>query len=135
LEYAVQQNPSCLHQGFDLNCDVAVCGVDNNSARVAAARYFRKCSVPVIFAAVNADADHGYVLIQEADGPCLGCLFLDIDDDRLFPCPGTPAIADVLQLMGAFVTYAIDSVLTGRARSWNYRAVYLSSGQWMRQVW
>jgi len=121
---------TALHQGIDLHCDVGVCGVDNNSARVAAARYFRKCSLPVIFTAVSADADHGYVLIQEADGPCVGCLFPDIDDDRSFSCPGTPAMADILQVMGAFVTYGIDSVLTRRKRSWNYRAAHLSSGEW-----
>ena len=116
--------------GGDLTCDVAVCGVDNNSARVTTARYFRKWNVPVIFTAVSADADHGYVLIQEADGPCVGCLFPGVDEDELFPCPGTPAIADILQLMGAFVTYAIDSVLTGRTCSWNYRAAHLYSGDW-----
>jgi len=51
-------------------------------------------------------------------------------EDESFPCPGTPAIADILQLMGALATYAIDPILTGRTRSWNYRAVHLSSGEW-----
>src|ERR1039457_3336175 len=46
--------------GRDLSCDVAVCGVDNNPARVAVSRYFRKLGVPVIFAAVSRDGDHGY---------------------------------------------------------------------------
>jgi hypothetical protein len=85
-----------------------VCGVDDNPARVTTAQYFRKLSVPVIYTAVSADADHGYVLIQEPDGPCVGCLFPGVDGDESFPCPGTPAIADILQLMGAFATYAID---------------------------
>lgn len=39
---------TALHKGIDLTCDVAVCGVDNNSARVTAAQYFRKRNVPVI---------------------------------------------------------------------------------------
>jgi molybdopterin/thiamine biosynthesis adenylyltransferase len=121
---------TAIHRAIDLTCDVAVCGVDNNSARVKTAQYFRKRSVPVIYTAVSADADHGYVLIQEPDGPCVGCLFPGVDEDESFPCPGTPAIADILQLMGAFATYAIDSILTGRKRFWNYRALHLSSGEW-----
>src|SRR6185436_3171496 len=30
-----------IYRGLDLSCDVAVCGVDNNPARVAASRHFR----------------------------------------------------------------------------------------------
>jgi molybdopterin-synthase adenylyltransferase len=119
---------TAIHEKTDLNCDLAVCGVDNNPARVEAAQYFRH-RIPIIFTAVSADADHGYVFIQEPSGPCIGCLFPDIDEEKSSPCPGIPAIADILQLMGALVTYAIDSVLVGRKRSWNYRAMYLSSGE------
>jgi hypothetical protein len=53
-----------------LACDVAICGVDNNPARVIASRRFQGLGVPVIFSAVSAEADHGYVFLQEADGPC-----------------------------------------------------------------
>ena len=81
---------AAIHQGIDLTCHVAVCGVDNNSARLAATRYFSKRGVPVIFTAVSADTDHGYILIQKADGPCVGCLFPCVDEDESFPCPGTP---------------------------------------------
>ena len=123
LEVAIQEK-------LDLRCDAVVCGVDNNPGRQTAARFFRALSIPVIFTAVSADADHGYVFVQEAGGPCIGCLFPDIASDNSYPCPGTPAIADVLQLMGAFATYAVDSVLMQRKRNWNYRAVYLSSGDW-----
>lgn len=49
--------------GIDLSCDVAVCGVDNNPARIAASRHFRQLKTPVIFTAVSADADHGYVFV------------------------------------------------------------------------
>jgi hypothetical protein len=58
---------------IDLACDVAVCGVDNNPARVAANRYFRSQQMPVIFVAVSRDADHGYVFVQEKAGPCIAC--------------------------------------------------------------
>jgi molybdopterin-synthase adenylyltransferase len=121
---------SAIVEGIGLECDVAICGVDNNPARVAAARYFRKYKIPVIFNGVSATADHGYVFTQGPTGPCIGCLFPDMVNDESYPCPGTPAISDVLQLVGAMVTYAVDSLLMSRKRDWNYRAIYLSTGQY-----
>jgi len=113
---------------IDLSCDVAICGVDNNPARVAASRFFRFAGVPVIFAAVSRDGDHGYVFVQEKHGPCIGCLFPDMTDDDRYPCPGTPAVADILQAVGAFAFYAVDTLVTNRSRVWNYRRVCLSDG-------
>jgi molybdopterin/thiamine biosynthesis adenylyltransferase len=102
--------------------------VDNNPARVAATRFFRNRGIPVIFTAVSAQADHGYVFVQRQTGACLGCLFPDILNDESYPCAGTPAIFDVLQLMGAMVTYSVDTVLMGRSCEWNYRTICLSTG-------
>ena len=102
-----------IARGIDLECDVAICGVDNNPARVTASRYFRARYVPVIFTAVSLDGDHGYVFVQEKDGPCIGCLFPDMANDDRYPCPGTPAIADILQALGALAVYAIDSLPHG----------------------
>jgi molybdopterin-synthase adenylyltransferase len=121
---------SAISDGLDVRCDVAVCGVDNNPTRVVASRFFRQRRIPVIFTAVSADADHGYIFIQRPEGPCIGCVFPDIVNDETHPCPGTPAVSDILQVMGAFVTYAIDAVLMDRKRDWNYRAVYLSTGNY-----
>jgi adenylyltransferase/sulfurtransferase len=109
-----------------LTCDVAICGVDNNPARVLASWYFRKRGIPVIFAAVSRDADHGYVFVQDKDGSCVACMFPDIVNDDRFPCPGTPAIADILQAVGALAVYAVDTVLMKRPRTWNYRRLSLS---------
>jgi len=113
---------------IDLSCDVAICGVDNNPARVAASRHFRSLGIPVIFTAVSISGDHGYVFVQGKDGPCLGCLFPDMVDDDRYPCPVTPAIADVLQTVGALVVYAVDTLLMKRVRSWNYRHISLADG-------
>ena len=113
-----------------LRCDVAICGVDNNPGRVAASRYFADLGIPVIFTAVSADADHGYVFIQEPSGPCFGCLFPDAVDDQIYACPATPAIADILQAVGALTVYAVDTCLTSRRRNWNYRRLYLSACEW-----
>jgi molybdopterin/thiamine biosynthesis adenylyltransferase len=119
LEEAIARN-------IDLTCNVAICGVDNNPGRVAASRFFRSQNVPVIFTAVSRDADHGYVFVQEKDGPCIACVFPDMVDDDRFPCPGTPAIADILQAVGALAVYATDTLLMERPRTWNYRRTGLS---------
>ena len=119
---------AAVGRGIDLSCDLAVCGVDNNPARVAASRYFRQLGAPVIFTAVSADGDHGYVFVQEPTGPCLGCLFPDVAAGQTYPCPGTPAIADILQLVGALAVYVIDTCLMPRQREWNYRRVWLRDG-------
>jgi molybdopterin/thiamine biosynthesis adenylyltransferase len=113
---------------IDLCCDVVVCGVDNNPARVAVGTYFRTRAVPVIFTAVSLDGDHGYVFVQDSAGPCLACLFPDMCNDDCYPCPGTPAIADILQSVGALAVYAIDSLLMNRRRLWNYRRISLADG-------
>ncbi len=129
VETEIQGIPLHLEEAIarevDLSCNVAICGVDNNPARVATAKYFRTKKVPVIFAAVSRDGDHCYVFVQEAEGACIACLFPDMADDDRYPCPGTPAIADILQAVGALAVYAVDSLLMDRARSWNYRRISL----------
>jgi molybdopterin/thiamine biosynthesis adenylyltransferase len=115
-----------IENGVDLSCDVAICGVDNNPARVAASRFFRFAEIPVIFTAVSRDGDHGYVFVQEKHGACIGCLFPDMTSDDRHPCPGTPAAADILQTVGALAVYAVDTLLMTRPRFWNYRRISLS---------
>jgi molybdopterin-synthase adenylyltransferase len=123
LEEAVERQ-------IDLRSDVAVVGVDNNPARILASRHFGQLRVPAVFCAVSAEADHGYVFVQEVGGPCFGCLFPDAVDDERYPCPATPAIADVLQAVGALAIYAVDSCLMGRSRRWRYRRLSLPDGSW-----
>ena len=95
-----------------------------------ASRYFRKHGIPVVFMAVSAQADHGYVFVQGMDGPCLGCLFPDAVDDERYPCPGTPAMADTLQIVGALAVYGVDTCLMGRSMGWTYRTINLKDGAW-----
>ena len=115
-----------IARGIDFACDVVICGVDNNPARVIASRFFRSKHIPVIFTAVSRDADHGYVFVQESDGPCIACMFPDMVNDDRYPCPGTPAIADILQAMGSLAVYAIDTLIMRRPRTWSYRRLSLS---------
>jgi molybdopterin/thiamine biosynthesis adenylyltransferase len=117
-----------IELGVDLSCEVAICGVDNNPARLTTSRHFRTARSPVIFTAVSADADHGYVFVQECIGPCFRCLFPDARDGDPLPCPGTPAIADILQVVTGIAVYAVDSLLMNRPRGWNYRHCGLARG-------
>lgn len=117
-----------IDRGISLLADVALILVDNNPTRVEGSQYFRKLGMTAIFAAVSRDADSGYVFVQDPTGPCIGCLFPDIANDGSYPCPGTPAIADILQAIAGFVVYAVDTVLMSRPRSWNYRRFSLSDG-------
>jgi molybdopterin/thiamine biosynthesis adenylyltransferase len=120
------QFEDAVARGIDLACDVVICGVDNNPARVTASWYFRAKEIPVIFTAVSRDADHGYVFVQAADGPCIACMFPDIVNDDRYPCPGTPAIADILQAVGSLAIYAVDTLIMNRPRTWNYRRLSMS---------
>jgi molybdopterin/thiamine biosynthesis adenylyltransferase len=116
-----------IESGVDLLGTVAIVGVDNNPARIAASRFYRKHHIPVIFTAVSAQADHGYVFIQEpGEGkPCFGCLFPKSVNDDTYPCPGTPAVLDILKTVAGIVTYSVDSLLMKRLRTWNFKSCYL----------
>jgi molybdopterin/thiamine biosynthesis adenylyltransferase len=116
-----------VEAGIELLGSVAVVGVDNNPARIAASRFYRKYHIPVIFTAVSAQADHGYVFIQEPgeDKACFGCLFPKSINDDTYPCPGTPAVADILKTVSGIVTYSVDSLIMKRLRTWSYKDVFL----------
>ncbi len=117
---------TAIQRGINLDCDIAICGIDNNPGRVAASRFFRSKGLPVIFVAVSEKADHGYCFIQRAGGPCIGCLFPDVAGDQSYPCPDTPAILDILQLVGALAIFAVDVIWMNRECDWTYRSEYLS---------
>jgi molybdopterin/thiamine biosynthesis adenylyltransferase len=118
-----------IAQGIDLSGSVAIVGVDNARGRIAASRFFRSLGMPVVFTAVSEDANNGYVFVQEAapDAPCFACLFPDAVHDTTDPCPGTPAIKDILKVVAGIVVYAVDTLLPGmaRPRSWNYKEIFL----------
>lgn len=110
----------------DLKPDVVICGVDNDQARVAVSKYCLEEEIPGVFTAVSRKADHGYVMIQKPGEACWGCAFPDSAKNQKSPCPGSPAVKDILKLMGAIVLYAVDSLFMERAITWNFRDIYLS---------
>lgn len=107
--------------------DFAVVGVDSDYTRAFASRYFRSQKMPAIFTAVNENADRGWVFVQEAEGPCLGCVFphlADVDKTHT-ACQPSPAVIDVVRLVGAVVSYACDTLVMERGRRWNYKSLSL----------
>jgi molybdopterin/thiamine biosynthesis adenylyltransferase len=115
-----------IARGIDLTGDVAIVAVDSNPGRIAASIYYRERGIPVIFSAVSRTADHGYVFVQEPQGPCFGCFFPGSINDLTSPCPGTPAILDILKVVSGIAVYAVDTLLMPRPRRWNYKTVYLA---------
>lgn len=118
------QEAVCINS-YDISCDVAVCGVDNNETRAYVAQYYHTFGIPVVFTAVNEQGNAGYVFVQEPGKGCFGCFRPDAIDDKKSPCPGTPAIIDILKVVAGIVLYAVDSLLMDRLRVWNYREVFL----------
>jgi molybdopterin-synthase adenylyltransferase len=113
---------------LDLAGSLAIVAVDNNPCRIAASRYYREQAVPCIFTAVSEDASHGYVYLQLPGQACFGCHFTDAVNDETYPCPGTPAVKDILKVMGGIVSYCVDSLLMQkRLRTWNFKEVFLST--------
>jgi molybdopterin/thiamine biosynthesis adenylyltransferase len=114
-------------RGLDLSATVVVVAIDNNPGRVAACRYYQRLGLPVVFCAVSATADHGYAYVQEPGKACWGCMFPDEVNDETYPCPGTPAVKDILKVVAGIVVYAVDTLLPGmaRLRCWNYKSVHL----------
>ncbi len=117
---------------LDLNSSAVVVGVDNDSCRVKASAYFLEKNVPVIFTGVADDGNSGYVFIQESKegNPCFGCLYPSAVEEvkkgiSKYPCPNTPAIKDILKIMGGIVIFAVDTLLMERTREWNYRTFFL----------
>lgn len=111
---------------FDISCDVAICGVDNNRTRVYASRYFYERGIPLIVIGLSRDANNGYVFVQKPGKACFGCAFPEAINDTYEPCPGIPAVIDIATVVSGLSLYAVDSVIMERKRNWNYRSVYLA---------
>lgn len=114
-----------LALGIDVTGTVAIVAVDNSPCRIAASVYYREQGMPCIFTAVSEDASHGYVFVQEPGKACFGCQFPDEVNDGTYPCPGTPAVKDILKVVGGIVSYAVDSLLMKRLRCWQYMEIFL----------
>lgn len=117
-------------QGNDLAATVAIVGVDNQDTRIAAAQFCLERRIPALFLAVDARAAKGYVFVQHSrpGEPCFLCLFPDAAQDRrVNECAG--ASIEILKIVAGMALYGVDSLLMARPRPWNYKDVYLDTGQ------
>jgi molybdopterin/thiamine biosynthesis adenylyltransferase len=112
--------------------DCIVSGIDDEIAREEIAEYALSVDKPLVTAAVSLDGDGGYVQIQKPGEACWGCALVrprrlrdDLANCRA-PCPGSPAIKDILMLVGGAAFYAIDALFMKCPISWNYREVHLA---------
>lgn len=112
--------------------DCIVCGIDDELAREEIADYALAERLPLITTAVSENGDSGYVHIQRPGESCWGCAFpreRRLRDDLASyraPCPGTPAIKDILMVVAGAAAYALDTLWMPRPISWNYREFTLA---------
>lgn len=115
-----------VRHGVVGGASAAIIGPDRDSARVFASRYFYSMC-PAIFVAIGTKAEHGYVFIQRPGEACFGCLFPEAVTNTRKPCPGVPAMIDILLVTAGLVLTALDAVLMkGRKVNWNYWDIYPS---------
>jgi molybdopterin/thiamine biosynthesis adenylyltransferase len=119
---------SCLVPEFD--CIIS--GIDDEMAREIISEYALANRIPLITTGVSENGDSGYVHIQKPGESCWGCAFPrekrlqdDLENYRS-PCPGTPAIKDILMIVSGAVVYALDCMFMTRPISWNYREFHLA---------
>lgn len=115
-----------VEEGYRCKTDLIVCGVDNDQTRIYVSTYALTNNLPAIFAAVSRDANQGYAFVQEINGACFGCAFPESISNDITPCPGVPAIKDILKIVSGFLLYAADTILMQRKRDWNFRMTYLA---------
>lgn len=121
-----------VRSGLVPHFDCIISGIDDELAREEIAEYALSEGVPVITTAVSGDGDGGYVHIQKPGAACWGCSFPrkrrlrdDLANYRA-PCPGTPAIKDILLIVAGTAVYALDTLFMERPISWNYREFHLA---------
>jgi len=105
-------------------------GIDNDRGRAEAAKALWSLKIPATFYSISADTFTYEVFIQEAAGPCWACLYPERYKDGLEnlvgnPCSKTPSVADPCLAAIGLCSYALDSLLIGRPRYWNFRQGHL----------
>lgn len=71
---------------LDETASALVVGVDNNRARLDAARFCLERRLPVVFAMLSRDGLRAQVFLQRPAGPCLSCVLPNLDADSAAPC-------------------------------------------------
>lgn len=106
--------------------DIAIIGVDSYKARENASRLLFARKKPGIFLGVSDDTDRGYVLVQLPFQACFECVFPPLETSERMPCPNQPAVKDILKMIAGPALFAVDSILMGLKRNWNFWLMSLS---------
>ena len=121
-----------IEAGLVPRFDCMISAIDDELAREDMAEYALTHKIPLITTAVSEDGDGGYVQVQKPGEACWGCVFPrekklrdDLENYRS-PCPGTPAIKDILMVVGGTAVHALDCLFMDRPISWNYREFHLA---------
>ena len=109
-----------VRMGLVLYSHVAVVLVDNEQTRVFCSNLFH---IPVIFAAVGINAERLYVAVQERGKACYRCMIPE-PESKEYRCQ-LPSCIDVNKVAAGLVAYALDSLIMGRERTWNYMELNL----------
>jgi molybdopterin/thiamine biosynthesis adenylyltransferase len=121
-----------IRSGLVPEYDCIICNIDNEVAREEIVEFALVTKKPIIVAAVDMYGEGGYVFVQKPGMGCWGCAFPrakklrdDLESVRT-PCPGTPAILDILLVVGGATVYALDCIFMERPIAWNYREFHLA---------
>lgn len=111
--------------------DLAVCLVDVEGAREAVSQEVVALGRPCIFGAASADGNSCRVVVQEPGKACYGCSggFGGAEG-----CGPMPSINDIQGVLASVIVYAVDTLLMQRPRHWNLRQIFLSGGDFSRDV-
>ncbi len=107
-----------------------IIGIDNDAGRAHAATQLFQLRIPGIFFALSKDTFTYEVFIQEPRGACWACAHPDrylqgLTRFETTACPKVPSIADPCLVAVGLCCYALDSLVMGRPRSWNFRQGHL----------
>jgi len=121
-----------IDSGLVPEFDCIISATDDELAREEITEFALAKGIPLITTGVSGNGDSGYVHVQKPGEACWGCAFPrehrlhdDLENYRA-PCPGTPAIKDILMIVGGVAVYALDCVFMDRPISWNYREFHLA---------
>jgi molybdopterin/thiamine biosynthesis adenylyltransferase len=86
LVVGIQASCEAALPRLTLPVDVLVVAVDNNAARLFAARWASARDIPAIFAMLSLDGLRAQVVLQRPGGPCLQCVLPNLDEASAAPC-------------------------------------------------
>jgi adenylyltransferase/sulfurtransferase len=105
-----------------------IVGVDNDQARLQAARFCLDLGVALVNVGLSEDGTGIEVLVQEVGGPCLGCWWGNKEPGAA-RCGGLPVDKTLCGIAGELAARAAFSILMPkRPRSWTRLALFPDSG-------